>query len=169
MNPKIRFDDTWSCSNDDDNEEMNQSCLMALESPKVHLDTTSSNKTIDAHELNKDNLELIEINNDWIKELKYLLREKRILQKETNKLSSKAKELEHEVKRLKVKRIVEPCLSCEKLTHAVDSLNNDVSKLQDEAMSFSKYKTNTNLEKKPYAKIRKFLKTLTLRRTLPNG
>ena len=38
-------------------------------------------------------------------------------------------------------------MSCEKLTHAFDSLNNDVSKLQDEAMSFSKFKTKTNLEK----------------------
>ena len=32
-------------------------------------------------------------------------------------------------------------MSCEKLTHEIGSLNNDVSKIQDEAMSFSKFKT----------------------------
>ena len=119
---------------------------MKLESSKVHLDPSSSSKTLDANELNKDNLELIEINYDWIREIKALLREKRILQQETNKLSSKAKELELEVERLKNEKIIEPCLSCEKLTHVVGSLNNDVSKLQDEGLNFSKFKTKAKLE-----------------------
>ena len=148
-NPMIGFEDTWSYSNDEDNKERNESCFMALESPKVHLDPFSSNKTLDANELEKDNLELIRINNDWIKEIKALLREKRILQQETNKLSSRANELELEIKKIKAKEVVEPCLSCEKLTHVVDSLNNDVSKLQDEAMSFSKFKKSSiNIENK---------------------
>ena len=142
-NPKIRFDDTWSYSNDDDNEERNESCLVGLKSSEVYLDPFSSNKTLDANELNKYNLELIEMNNDWIKKIKALLREKRILQQETNKLANRAKELELEVETIKVaktKEVVESCLSCEKLTHEVDSLKSNVSNLQDEALIFSKFK-----------------------------
>jgi hypothetical protein len=59
-NPNIRFDDTWSYCNDDDNEERNESCLVGLKSSEVYLDPFCSNKTLDANELNKDNLELIE-------------------------------------------------------------------------------------------------------------
>jgi hypothetical protein len=40
--------------------------------------------------------------------------------------------------------VVEPCKRCEKLTLEVDSLNDKVSKLQKESLSFSKYKKSTN-------------------------
>ncbi|GJZ07397.1 hypothetical protein Tco_0541190 [Tanacetum coccineum] len=40
-----------------------------------------------------------------------------------------------ETKRIKTIEVVEPCLSCEKLTHAVDSLKDDVLRLQDESLS----------------------------------
>jgi hypothetical protein len=149
-NPKIRFDDTCSYSNDDDNEERNESCLVSLKSSEVYLDPFSSNKTLDANELNKDNLELIEMNNDLIKKINALLREKHILQQETNELANRVKELELEVETIKVaktKEVVESCLSCEKLTHEVDSLKSNVSNLQDEALSFSKFKkSRVNLD-----------------------
>ena len=86
------------------------------------------------------------MNNNWIKEIKALLREKRILQQETNKLANRAKELELKVEIIKVaktKEVVESCLSCEKLTHEVDSLKNNLSNLQDEALSFSKFKKSS--------------------------
>ena len=83
--PMMSFEDTWNWSNDKDDEERNESCFMALDSPKVYLDPFSSNNTLNENDLEKTNFELIEINNDWIKEIKDLLREKRILQQETKK------------------------------------------------------------------------------------
>ncbi|GKD57297.1 hypothetical protein Tco_1290684 [Tanacetum coccineum] len=77
------------------------------------------------------------------REIKALLREKRILQQETHNLANRAKELDlefDETKGIKTKEVVEPCLSCEKLTHVVDSLKDDVLRLQDEALSYSKLK-----------------------------
>jgi hypothetical protein len=81
------------------------------------------------------------MNNNWIKEIKALLWEKCILQQETNKLAKRAKELEVEtIKVVKTKEVVESCLSCEKLTDEVDYLENNLPNLQDEALSFSKFK-----------------------------
>ena len=40
--------------------------------------------------------------------------------------------------------MVEPFSSCEKLAHEVDSLNDKVYKLQQEALSFSKFKKSSS-------------------------
>ncbi|GJX30833.1 hypothetical protein Tco_0240688 [Tanacetum coccineum] len=72
---------------------------------------------------------------------------KRTLQHETNKLASRAKDLLlefDEIKGIKTKEVVEPCLSCEKLTHVVDSLKDDVLRLEDEALSFLKFKKSSD-------------------------
>ncbi|GKC71214.1 hypothetical protein Tco_1117097, partial [Tanacetum coccineum] len=93
------------------------------------------------------NLSLGIVENVVVREIKALLREKHSLQHEANKLAKRAKELElefDETKGIKTKEVVEPCLSCEKLTHVVDSLKNDLSKLQDEALGFSKFKKNSD-------------------------
>ena len=54
-NSKIRFDDTWSCCNDEDDEESIKSCLMAFGPQEVHLKPFSSNKTLNANDLQNDN------------------------------------------------------------------------------------------------------------------
>ncbi|GJZ73127.1 hypothetical protein Tco_0637273 [Tanacetum coccineum] len=108
------LEDLWSDSNESDHAKMNESCLMAFGSQE---------------------------------EIKALLKENRILQQETNKLANKANGLEIKIEATKViitKEVVEPCLSCEKLTHVVDSLKDDLSKLQDEALGFSKFKKSSD-------------------------
>ncbi|GKB66681.1 hypothetical protein Tco_0928093, partial [Tanacetum coccineum] len=62
---------------------------------------------------------------------------KRILQQKTNKLANRSKKLElkfHEATCIKTKEVVETCLSCGKLTDVVESLKDDVLRLQDEAL-----------------------------------
>ncbi|GJS66774.1 hypothetical protein Tco_0681338 [Tanacetum coccineum] len=62
---------------------------------------------------------------------------KHILQQKTNKLANRSKKLElefHEATCIKTKEVVEPCLSCGKLTDVVGSLKDDVLRLQDEAL-----------------------------------
>ncbi|GJT69464.1 hypothetical protein Tco_1028750 [Tanacetum coccineum] len=50
-------------------------------------------------------------------------------------------ELELEVKNFaKAKEVIEPCQKCVELTQKVDSLKSNVSKLQDEALNFLKFK-----------------------------
>ncbi|GJU28252.1 hypothetical protein Tco_1166873 [Tanacetum coccineum] len=59
-------------------------------------------------------------------------------------LESKINELELEVKKLtKSKEVVKSCQKCEVLTHEVDSLRRDVSKLHDEALNFLKFKKSS--------------------------
>ncbi|GJS30144.1 ribonuclease H-like domain-containing protein [Tanacetum coccineum] len=61
-----------------------------------------------------------------------------------SKLSSKVNDLELEVKKLvNIKEVVEPCPKSVELTQEVDSLKCNVSKLQDEALNFSKFKESS--------------------------
>ncbi|GJW49819.1 hypothetical protein Tco_0091170 [Tanacetum coccineum] len=76
--------------------------------------------------------------------LQKLLKEKCFLENENSKLSSKINDLEIEVKKLaNDKEVVEPCKTCDVLTKEVDSLKCNVSKLQDEALNFSKFKESS--------------------------
>ncbi|GJT65968.1 hypothetical protein Tco_1017448 [Tanacetum coccineum] len=145
--PKIVNEDTWSDSDESAHKEINESCLMAFGSQEVYLNPSCSNKALNIDDLKNDNFELIKLNNDYIREIKALLRDKHSLQQETNKLAKRAKELELEFdenKGIKTKEVVEPCLSCEKLTHVVDSLKDDVLRLQDESLSFLKFKKSSD-------------------------
>ncbi|GJX48418.1 hypothetical protein Tco_0273608 [Tanacetum coccineum] len=57
---------------------------------------------------------------------------------------SKVSDLELKVKKLaKSKEVIEPCQKCEVLTQEVYSLRSNVSKLQDEALNFSKFKKSS--------------------------
>ncbi|GJR70942.1 protein CHUP1, chloroplastic [Tanacetum coccineum] len=59
-------------------------------------------------------------------------------------LKSKINDLEIEVKKLaNDKEVVEPCKTCDVLTKEVDSLKYSVSKPQDEALNFSKFKSSS--------------------------
>ncbi|GJS35291.1 retrovirus-related pol polyprotein from transposon TNT 1-94 [Tanacetum coccineum] len=70
--------------------------------------------------------------------------EKRSLEKENSKLSSKINDLQIEVKKLSNdKEVVEACKICDVLTKEVDSLKCNVFKLQDEALNFSKFKESS--------------------------
>ncbi|GJV54603.1 retrovirus-related pol polyprotein from transposon TNT 1-94 [Tanacetum coccineum] len=70
--------------------------------------------------------------------------EKRSLKSEKSKLLSKINDLKIEVRKHKNnKEVVEPCKNCDVLTQAVDSLKCNVSKLQDEALNFSKFKKSS--------------------------
>ncbi|GJX94584.1 protein CHUP1, chloroplastic [Tanacetum coccineum] len=69
---------------------------------------------------------------------------KRSLENENSKLSNKINDLEIKVKKLaNDKEVVEPCKKFEVLTKEVDSLKCNVSRLQDEALDFSKFKRSS--------------------------
>ncbi|GJW59647.1 hypothetical protein Tco_0108982 [Tanacetum coccineum] len=95
-------------------------------------------------DLQKDNGELLKFSHDFSKTYEKLLQEKCVLEKEHSKLFSKVNELELEVKKLdRSKEVIEPCQKCVELTQKVDSLKSNVSKLQDEALNFSKFKKSS--------------------------
>ncbi|GJT65712.1 hypothetical protein Tco_1017192 [Tanacetum coccineum] len=100
---KNTLEDSWNDSSEDEREE---TCLMVVGSPKVHLNLSCSNKALSIENLQDDNFEFIELNEDFIKRIKALLKEKRILQEETNKLTNKANELEAKIRKdIKVKEV----------------------------------------------------------------
>ncbi|GJV88886.1 UBN2 domain-containing protein [Tanacetum coccineum] len=75
---------------------------------------------------------------------KFFRKEKRSLENKNSKLASKINDLEIEVKKLvNEKEVVESCKKCGVLTKEVDSLKCNVSKLQDEALNFSKFKKSS--------------------------
>ncbi|GJR88573.1 protein CHUP1, chloroplastic [Tanacetum coccineum] len=91
-----------------------------------------------------ENEELLKFNKDFTKTFEKLLKEKRSLENENSKVSSKINDLEIKVKKLKNdKEVVEPCKICDVLTKEVDSLKCNVSRLQDEALNFSKFKESS--------------------------
>ncbi|GJV17822.1 protein CHUP1, chloroplastic [Tanacetum coccineum] len=105
----------WSDSEDGDKQLNDATCLMAIDSQE-----------------------------NFTKTFEKLLNEKRSVEKENSKLSSKINDLEIEVKKLENdKEVVEPCKTCDVLTKEVDSLKYNVSKLQDEALNFSKFKSSS--------------------------
>nr|GEV25156.1 integrase, catalytic region, zinc finger, CCHC-type, peptidase aspartic, catalytic [Tanacetum cinerariifolium] len=86
------------------------------------------------------NEELLNLTRNLLK----LLKEKRVLEEKNSKLSSKIDDLETEVKKhANDKEVVEACQKCVELTQEVDSLKCNVSKLQDEALIFLKFKESS--------------------------
>ncbi|GJU14121.1 hypothetical protein Tco_1136517 [Tanacetum coccineum] len=130
---------------EDDNEpQMDATCLMAIDCQEVSSKPSSSNNDLNIIDLQKENGELLRFNKDFSKTYEKLLQEKHALEKEHSKLFSKVSELELEVKKLvKSKEMVEPCKKFDVLTKEVDSLKCNVSRLQDEALIFSKFKKSS--------------------------
>ncbi|GJR50699.1 hypothetical protein Tco_1401220 [Tanacetum coccineum] len=131
----------WSDSEDDDEPQNDATCLMAIDSQEVVSKPSNSNYDLNNIDLQKENEELLRFNKNFNKSFEKLLKEKRSLKNKNSKLLSKINDIEIEVKKLiNDKEVVEPCKECEVLTKEVDFLKCTVSKLQDEALNFSKFK-----------------------------
>ncbi|GKD64550.1 hypothetical protein Tco_1306658 [Tanacetum coccineum] len=134
---------SWSDSKDGNGPLNDTTCLMAIDFQEVVTKPSSSSINLNYIELQKENEELLRFNKDFTKTFENFLKEKRSLENENSKLSSKVNDLKLEVKKLiNTKEVVEPCQECVELTLEVDSLKCNVSKLQDEALNFSKFKEN---------------------------
>ncbi|GJT82595.1 retrovirus-related pol polyprotein from transposon TNT 1-94 [Tanacetum coccineum] len=138
---KVFVRKAWSDSEDGDEPQNDATCLMAIDSQEVQPKPSISNNDLDIIDLQKENEKLLRFNKDFTKTFKKLLKEERSLESEKSKLLSKINDLEIEVKKLvNDKEVVEPYKKCEVLTKEVDSLKCNVSRLQDEALNFSKFK-----------------------------
>ncbi|GJV26988.1 hypothetical protein Tco_1383436 [Tanacetum coccineum] len=134
----------WSDSEYDDIQLNDETCLMAIVSQKVVSKPSSSNIDLNIIDLQKENEELLKFNKDFTKTFEKLLKEKWALENENSKLLSKINDLKIEVKKLASnKEVVKPCKNYDVLTKEVDSLKCNVSKLQDEALNFSKFKESS--------------------------
>ncbi|GKA98081.1 zf-CCHC domain-containing protein [Tanacetum coccineum] len=134
----------WSDSEDGDEHQNDATCLMAIDSQEVVSKPYSSNYDLNIIDLQKENEELLRFNKDFTKTFEKLLKEKLSLENENSKLSSKINDLEIEIKKLaNDKEVVEPCKKCELLIKEVDSLKCNTSRLQDEALIFSKLKKSS--------------------------
>ncbi|GKE46081.1 hypothetical protein Tco_1477339 [Tanacetum coccineum] len=117
---------------------------MEIDSQEVQPKPSIYNNNLSIVDLQKENEELLKFSKDVSKTYEKILQEKRALEKEHSTLSSKVNELELEVKKLaRSKEVVEPCKKCDVLTKEVDSLKSNVSRLQDEALNFSKLKKSS--------------------------
>ncbi|GKB44251.1 hypothetical protein Tco_0889193 [Tanacetum coccineum] len=106
-------------------------CLMAIDSQEVVSKLCSSNIDLNIIDLQKENEELLKFNKDFTKTFEKLLKEKRFVENENSKLSSKINDIKLNVKKLvNGKEVVEPCQKCVELTQEVDSLKCNVSRLQ---------------------------------------
>ncbi|GJW29458.1 zf-CCHC domain-containing protein, partial [Tanacetum coccineum] len=135
---------SWS-DNEDGNAQLNdETCLMAIDSQEVVSKASNSSIDLNIIDLQKKNEKLLKFNKDFDETFKKLLKEKRSLKKENSKLSSKINDLEIEVEKLvNDKEVIEPCQKCVELTQKVDYLKCNISKLQDEALIFSKFKESS--------------------------
>ncbi|GJT45378.1 zf-CCHC domain-containing protein [Tanacetum coccineum] len=133
----------WSDSEDGDEHQNDATCLMAIDSQEVVSKPSSSNYDLNIIDLQKEKGTL-GLTSDFTKTFEKLLKEKPSLENENSKLSSKINDLEIEVKKLENdKEVFEPCKKCELLTKEVDSLKCNTSRLQDEALIFSKLKKSS--------------------------
>ncbi|GJV08659.1 retrovirus-related pol polyprotein from transposon TNT 1-94 [Tanacetum coccineum] len=133
-----------SDSEEGDEHKNDVTCLMEIDSKEVISKPSNSNIDLNIIDLQKENEELLKFNKDFAKTLEKLLNEKQSLEKENLKLSSKVNNLQMEVKKLaNDKEVVEPYKTCDVVTKEVDSLKCNVSKLQDEALNFSKFKESS--------------------------
>ncbi|GJW64939.1 zf-CCHC domain-containing protein [Tanacetum coccineum] len=133
----------WSDSEDDEHQN-EATCPMEIDSQEVLSKPSSYNIDLNIVDLKKENEELLKFNQDFTKTFEKLLKEKHFLENKNSKLSSKIDDLEIEVKKLAYnKEVIEPCKTCDVLTKEVDSLKCNVSKLQDEALKFSKFKESS--------------------------
>ncbi|GJZ02476.1 hypothetical protein Tco_0520437 [Tanacetum coccineum] len=134
----------WSYSEDGNKPQNEATCLMAIETQEVHPKPSISNNNLEFIEMKKENEKLLRFNNDFAKTFAKLLKEKCFLENEQLELLNKINDLEFEVKKLtNNKEVVEPCQICDVLTQEVNSLKSNVSKLQDEALNFSKFKKSS--------------------------
>ncbi|GJX24300.1 hypothetical protein Tco_0228745 [Tanacetum coccineum] len=100
--------------------------------------------TMNRKMMQHDNEEFLKFSKDFFKTYEKLLQEKHAPKKEHSKLFRKVNELEFKVKKLvKSKEVIKPCQKCEVQTQEVNSLKSNVSKLQDEALNFSKFKKSS--------------------------
>ncbi|GJZ64959.1 retrotransposon protein [Tanacetum coccineum] len=106
----------WSDSEDDDKHQNDAKCLTAIHSQEVVSKQSSSNNDLNIIDLQKENEELLKFNKDFTKTFEKLLKEN---------------------------QVVKPYKTCDVLTKEVDSLKGHVSKLQDEALNFSKLKESS--------------------------
>ncbi|GJX71322.1 retrovirus-related pol polyprotein from transposon TNT 1-94 [Tanacetum coccineum] len=90
----------WSDSEDGYEQPNDATCLMAIDSKEVVSKPSSSNINLNHIDFQKVNEELLNFNNDFAKTFEKLLKEKRSLEKENLKLSSKINNLEIEVQKL---------------------------------------------------------------------
>ncbi|GKA97357.1 hypothetical protein Tco_0825251 [Tanacetum coccineum] len=135
---------TWSDSEDGDKSRNDATCLMAIDSQEVQPNPSIFNNDSNIINLQKDNEELLKFSKDFSKTYEKLLQEECALEKEHSKLFRKINELELEVKKLvSNEEVIKPCQKCVELTQDVDSLNSNVSKLQDETLNFSKFKKSS--------------------------
>ncbi|GKC28090.1 retrotransposon protein [Tanacetum coccineum] len=126
------------------NTKNDTTCLMEIDSQEVVSKPSSSNYDLNSIDLQKENEEILRFNKDFTKTFEKLLKEKRTLEDKNLKLSSKINDLEIKVKKLaNDKEVTEPCKKCKVLTKEVDSLKCNVSKLQDKALNFSKFKESS--------------------------
>ncbi|GKA16776.1 hypothetical protein Tco_0696613, partial [Tanacetum coccineum] len=105
----------YNCGIEGDDEHQNDAtCLMAIDSQEVVSKPSSYNIDLNIIDLQKENEELLKLNKDFDKIFEKLLNEKRPLEKENSKLSSKINDLQIEVKKLaNDKDVVEPCKACD--------------------------------------------------------
>nr|GEV66077.1 glyceraldehyde-3-phosphate dehydrogenase GAPCP1, chloroplastic-like [Tanacetum cinerariifolium] len=141
--PNKREFATISDSEDGDKPPNNVTCPMAIGSQEVQTKPFISNNDLDIIDLQKENEKLLKFNKDFSKTFEKLLNEKRSPENENLKLLSNINDLEFEIKKLAHnKEVVEPCKNYDVLTKEVDSFKCNVSKVQDEALNFSKLKKN---------------------------
>ncbi|GJT89642.1 zf-CCHC domain-containing protein [Tanacetum coccineum] len=133
----------WCDSEDNDEHQNDVTCLMAIDSQKVVSKPSSSNIDLNFIDLQMENDELLKFNKDFTKTFEKLVKVKRAIENKNSKLLSKINDFEIEVKKLaNDKEVVEPCQKCVELTQEVDSSTSNVSKPQDEALNFSKFKSS---------------------------
>nr|GEV42241.1 retrotransposon protein [Tanacetum cinerariifolium] len=96
---KLFFGGAWSDSKHGDEQKNDATCLMAIDSQEVVSKPSGSKINLNTVDLQKENVELLRFNKYFAKTFKKLLNEKRSLEKENSKLSSKINNLEMEVKK----------------------------------------------------------------------
>ncbi|GKC14017.1 hypothetical protein Tco_1010799 [Tanacetum coccineum] len=134
----------WSDSEDGNEHQYDATCLMEIDSQEVVSKPSSPNNDLNIVDLQKENEQLLKFNKDFTKTFEKLLKEKHTLEDNNSKLSNKINDLQIEVKKLaNDKEVIEPCKKCKVVTKEVDSLKCNVSKLQNEALNFSKFKKSS--------------------------
>ncbi|GJV24880.1 retrovirus-related pol polyprotein from transposon TNT 1-94, partial [Tanacetum coccineum] len=126
----------WSDSEDIDKHQNDATCLMAIDSKEVVSKPSCSNIDLNYIDLQKENEELLKFNKDFTKTFEKLLKEKHALKDKNSKLSSKINDLEIEVKKLVNTKEMPPA-------RLESTTSSNVSKLQNEALNFSKFKESS--------------------------
>ncbi|GKB34305.1 protein CHUP1, chloroplastic [Tanacetum coccineum] len=97
---KAFVEGAWSDSKDDNEQQNDATCLIAIDTQEVLFKPYRSNNDLDIIDLQKENEKLLKFSIDFSKTYEKLLQEKRTQEKEHSKFFSKVNELELEVKKL---------------------------------------------------------------------